>query len=726
MKYANQNLASDLYISPKWVSIALIGLGTILFFIDSPHFGVDNRIVLILYAILLVAIASTVWLLDDQYLRSSQWFLVTASIAMVFTSLIWFGEPNLLILCPLPIVLATALLGFRSAFITTLVETVILAVAWVYFDIPTNIVMLIVTVLSLWSVLGLIGAILQRAQAVIYWSLEQYQEARLLLDESRHQKADLATTQEDLVRANRQLNLLNERLAVMRLAAEEAQQAKTIFVAKVSHEFRTPLNMIIGLIDALTDNAQTYNENLPAALIRDLNIVRRNSEHLAGMVNDVLALSQAERGHLTLEREWIDLTEDINNSISIIKPLLEKKQLSLQVNMAELPEVYCDRTRIRQVILNLLSNAARYTQQGGITLLASADGRHFAVRVEDTGPGISANDAKLIFEPFQQSSRDIWRDKDGFGLGLNISKHFIESHDGEIWFESELGQGSTFCFKIPISPKALAQTDPARWVDQDWVFRERTSQAKLPQSIYEQRLVICDETAILHALFSSYSNKIELIDTTNLPQAILELQQVPAHALIVNAPTWHDAELMIEKARKSIADTPILGCILPDKVDQALDAGVIKYLIKPIVQENFIEALQTLGMPIKDILLVDDNPDLRNLYTRMLLTYDRSLNLSTAANGVEALEKLRQHPPDLIFLDIVMPELNGWQLLEQKKKDERIRDIPVIILSAEDKIAEGISSSILMATMGQGFSATQILGCSLQLSKFLLEGNAST
>ncbi|MDX1524222.1 MAG: ATP-binding protein, partial [Anaerolineae bacterium] len=543
-----------------------------------------------------------------------------------------------------------------------------------------------------------------------------------LLVAANERKVALEQALTDLAHANRDLGILNERLDALRLVAEEAQKTKTAFVAKISHEFRTPLNMIIGLIDTLTETPDIYGQSLPPALLEDLEIVHRNSNHLASMINDVLDLSQTEGGHLTLHREWVDLAEDIDTALTVVQPLVDKKQLWLQVDIPNgLPPVYCDKTRIRQVILNLVSNAARYTETGGITVAARQEETQIVVKVIDTGPGIAADDLEQIFDPFCQGTDAMWLEQGGSGLGLSISKQFIERHNGRIWVESEPGQGSTFCFKLPISPARPVGDSPKRWLSEDWVFFERPVWPKIPQLPYKQRIILCDETGDLYAQLTRHFEEIEFIDTIDLAHTTEALRHHPAHAVIFNTVSPDRLTDLLAQARREIPDTPLLGCSLPPRVEQFLEAGAVDYLIKPVVREDLTEAIQALDTPVRRILIADDNHDFQKLLTRMLLIHDPRLEVVTASDGRATLEALEQARPDLVLLDILMPDMSGWQVLAQKKmKEEAVANIPVIMVTAEDPAQQLVNSEVLLTTTAQGLSITQVLQCSLQFSKLLL------
>jgi CheY-like chemotaxis protein len=342
------------------------------------------------------------------------------------------------------------------------------------------------------------------------------------------------------------------------------------------------------------------------------------------------------------------------------------------------------------------------------------------IEVIDTGPGISPEDAKRIFDPFFQGMGNLWRGQEGSGLGLSISKQFVELHGGQIWLESAPGVGSTFAFKLPISPPTPPSTRPARWVNEDWVWHERTSKSDIPKLPLKQRVVICDETGELQPLFAHTSDDVEFIDTVDLEQAISQTQRVPAHAMIVNMPSTNNLEALLEQARV-VSETPLILGTFPSRIKDVLEAGAIDYLVKPVTRSDLQRVMEAIGEPIKRVLVTDDNPEVQQLLTRMLLTYDHSLTVDTASSGEEALQQLRFNPPDLMLIDIAMPGMDGWQTLKIKKQDNRIKDIPAVVISAQDFASQPTASRFLLATLGHGLSVDKFLRCSLELSNLLLQ-----
>jgi signal transduction histidine kinase len=299
------------------------------------------------------------------------------------------------------------------------------------------------------------------------------------------------------VYANRQLALFNKRISEYRLIAEEALQSKSDFVARVSHEFRTPLNIIIGLVELMVETPEIYDLMPSSKLYYDLQVVYRNSEHLAKMINDILDLTRTEAGQLSIHRERQDLHKIIESAMIAVHPLLENKKLNWSISIPDhLPDVYCDGVRIEQVILNLVSNAIRHTNQGSISVTVIQKDQYIWLSVADTGTGISPEDVKRIFEPFIQSTGQLGLDKGGSGLGLSISKQIVELSWRSNVGGSELGRWTIIFFgtshKLSDSPYSQAGYQ----IMQDLVWSERKSRFQFPDSQYKPRVVILDELAL--------------------------------------------------------------------------------------------------------------------------------------------------------------------------------------------------------------------------------------
>jgi len=657
--------------------------------------------------------------------RVATWLTLVVTVATVHLSAVWLGMPALLTLSVLPIILACILMNTHVALFVTIAETLLLWQATRQLGPGADLVSVCAAGAVDWVILGGMFVMYHRFYQHDVWLWEHYERAHKIMEEARDDKVRLEESQLALAHANRQLVLANERASRLRTIAEASEKTKTMFVSKVSHEFRTPLNMIIGLVGLMMDEQVIPANELPANHREDLRVVYRNCEHLSNMINDVLSLSQIESGRLVLHKERVDLAVMVREAAKVIHPLVEMKAIELAVHIPPgLPQVYCDRTRIQQVILNLLSNAARFTERGKITVCLECADERVVVRVTDTGPGISAEDVERIFEPFSQGTGEMWRDKKGSGLGLSISKQFVNLHGGRMWLESELGVGSSFIFELPVSPSLQPISSAKGWIKEDWVWRESSFNPSGRDGTAEEqpkrRIVVCDETGGLLNELERYTDMAEFVKTHDWKQARQCLQECPAHAVLLNVRDSNELWERLETEREEVPHTPIIGCCVPRAIQHALEVGAVDYLVKPVLRRDLQRILQNLNGAVTRVLIVDDDLELVNVIARMLQICDSSLQVTAASSGEEALAELRAGGIDLMLLDIVLPDMDGWQLLSRKDTEREIQDIPVVIVSAQDPGDHLATSNWLFTTMGQGLSLSQLLRCSLGLPDLLL------
>ena len=550
------------------------------------------------------------------------------------------------------------------------------------------------------------------------WSWEHYALAQSRLDRARDTQAELKQAIKDLDEARLQTARLNQLLSAARRAAEEAERAKANFVANVSHELRTPLNMILGFADMIVNAPRTYGKRLPPALLADVAAIQRNSQHLASLINDVLDLSQVEAHRMTLNREWISLAEIVEAAVTAVQPLFASRGLYLRADLpADLPLIYCDRTRIRQVLLNLLNNAARFTEQGGVQIGARREEEQIVVTVTDTGPGIAEEDLPKLFQPFQQLDSSLRRRQGGSGLGLNISRRFVELHGGRMGVHSKLGRGSTFWFNLPLEPPSLDTATFARWVRTEWEPQRRSTLT--PKTPPVPRVIIVEPQEMLGANAKRYLDTVELVAATTPAEALVLLAKAPAQVILVRGETAEQTTSWVDALRDAPYATPVVAFTLPTQ-DLRSDLGIRGYLFKPITREQLFQAIAELALPVRNILLADDDPEALQLFTRILSSGERPYQVLQATNGQEALELLRARRPDLLLLDLVMPGMDGFAVLEAKNRDEAIRDIPTLILSALDPAGQPIIvPSFNAMRSGGGLSLVDFLRCALALSEVL-------
>lgn len=564
----------------------------------------------------------------------------------------------------------------------------------------------------------------QNLLSVADWSLLSYSKARADLEEMRTRQVILEQTQEDLNLANRELARLSQRMKVLERIAEEARQAKTEFVANVSHELRTPLNMIIGYSDLISKSPKVYGGQLPASLLTDIKAILRNAQHLSTLVNDVLDLSQVETGRMAVSRDWCTLQKTITEAVAVVQGLFETKSLYLNLDISpDLQPIYYDENRIRQVIINLLSNAGRFTERGGVTIACHDTDREVIISVSDTGPGIDAKDQERVFEPFQQANTSIRRQYGGSGLGLTISMQFIEMHGGKMWMESQLGIGTTIFFSLPKENVSLPLTSDSSITlkraiipDDQIGYRLRTRPFRAPLPPVTDRYVIVDPQGTLQKLLQQYLPNARVENTTTVADAIAALHQSPAQAFILNAPNFEDAP---DLAGKLPFNTPMVTCWLPGEREAAQRLGALDFLIKPVSQEKLMAALIRLGPDIRTVLIVDDEEDELHLFARHLESDGHKYQILLVTNGKRAISMLHTRRPDVMLLDLTMPGMDGFQVLEEKRRDPNICEIPVIIISARDPSGDPITSDTFSVTHSGGLSQRNLIACIYAISDIL-------
>jgi len=688
-------------------------------------------------AVVVLTCVLSLWLLS-KWLLAAQAVWQVGLVVFITLAVYVSQQPEVAFLYALLPLVAVVTVGWPAGL---LLEGLVIALMWRLSHSP---VMPPLSTVYNWVIIsggaftGLLGwAATHVLLTVTHWSLFDFEQAREKMEQARDQRLELKQIQEDLIQANRELARLSDRLKAMHQVAEEARRAKEEFVANVSHELRTPLNMIIGFSEMITQSPQVYGARLPPALLADIAAIQRNSQHLARLVDDVLDLSQVEAGRMALSKEWTSLREILDEAALAVGALFESKRLYLETEVPpDLPPIFCDSTRIRQVVLNLLSNAGRFAERGGVRVKAWCEKDGVVISVTDTGPGIAPEDQEKIFEPFQQLDGSIRRRHGGSGLGLSISKQFVEMHGGKMWLESEVGLGTTFYFSLPLEtvlPVALASDDAMRWFSPYHQYEARTRRSKAPAPTLVPRFVLLEEEESMQWLFSRYVDGTEIVPVRSVEEAFRELSRSPAQALIVNAPSLREvsrarSETFAQRESETFAQrelanlpygTPAVTCWVPGEDEAARRLGVVRYLVKPVTRETLLSTLADLGKGVKSVLLVDDEPEVLQLFARLLSSAECSYRVLQATSGQRALSLLRQRHPDVMLLDLIMPGMDGFRVLQEKSQDSTIREIPVVVISARDPTGEPIVSDTLTVTRGGGLSVRDLLACIQAVSEIL-------
>ncbi len=694
--------SSNVWLSAASIIPAAFALYVFATSLPEPAYGTLPGVILLLLT------PAVWWLVHKSRYRVAAMALVSGLFCANLLLIHWSVPEEAVILLALPAGLAAVLIGIPFGAFAAVACSIYLLFGLS----PIDPVMRIAAAINLWATLGLIWLSARPLLLARQWFESNYEQSRAALEKSRDYQFQLRQALDDLTEAHHQLTQLNRLAHDLRHQADDARRSKEQFVANVSHELRTPLNMIIGFSEMALNSPEPYGPDIPQSLLADLEIVLRNSRHLSSLIDDVLDLSQIEAGQMALMKERAALGEIVEEAVTAVRPLFNSKGLTLRSDIPFiLPELYCDRVRIRQVLLNLLSNAGRFTEQGGVSLRARLEATAIIVSVTDTGPGIGADEISEIFKPFQQVDGSIHSHWAGSGLGLSVSKHFVELHEGRMWLESEPGQGATFYFRLPVEEVASAAADGMmRWFSPYSTYVERTRIPSLPATANRPRLIVIEDGSALCRLLARYLDGAELVPATSAEEALEAIAAIPAQALLVNAASVGESLGRIENEIALPYGLPVIVCSLPD-LGAAADSlgGADDYLIKPISRDDLLAALDRLGIEVKTILIVDDEPDVLRLFRRMLASAGRNYRVLRASSAGQARQIMADTIPDVVLTDLVMPEQDGYQFIAEMKADPSLRDIPIVVTSARDPSSQPTVSKSLAVVRGGGIAIPQLL-----------------
>ena len=505
--------------------------------------------------------------------------------------------------------------------------------------------------------------------------------ARVLYGRKRREAGQL---REQLLEQERHaritLEAKNQELAFAKEAADAANKAKSQFLASMSHELRTPLTAIIGFSEMLLAEAQADGKPEQA---EDLTRINGSATHLLDLINGILDLSKVEAGKMDLHLENFDVAKLVNEVRNTIQPLVTKKTNQLYVTCpADIGTMRADQTKVRQALLNLLSNANKFTERGKIDLTVSraANGDQpgtLTFTVADTGIGMTATQVSKLFKAFSQADSSTARKYGGTGLGLAITKQFCELMGGSVEVQSEAGKGSTFIIHLP----AEVVKSPAPDGTRSWHRPATTSNGPC--------VLVIDDDANVHRLIErtlkdeKYSLRFASTAAEGLRLA-RELRPAAITLDVMMPETDGWSVLSTLKSDPQLARIPvIMVTILGDK-ELGFALGASEYLIKPIDRNQLILVLKRYLRDQSDgpVLIVEDDSNLREMLRRTLEA--EKWKVAEAEHGQIALEKVKTQKPAVILLDLMMPVMDGFELLEQLHKNEEWRKIPVVVITAMD------------------------------------------
>jgi len=468
---------------------------------------------------------------------------------------------------------------------------------------------------------------------------------------------------------------------------ENASRYKSEFLASMSHELRTPLNAIIGYSEMLEEEAGDLGQE---GFIPDLQKIHGAGKHLLSLINNVLDLSKIEAGKMDLYLENFDVASMTQEVVATVKPLVEKNGNTLEVHYADgLGTMRADLTKLRQALFNLLSNACKFTERGTVTLRAgreSVNGDEWiSFSVRDTGIGMSPEQTSKLFQAFTQADASTTRKYGGTGLGLAISRKFCQMMGGDISVASTPGHGSTFTARLPA---AVVEREAAS------LTRAGETAATAPRVAEgAPTVLVIDDDLTVHDLLSRFLNKegLRMVAARSGEEGIrlareLRPAVITLDVLMPGMDGW--AVLTALKADPDLSDIPVIVLSIVDEKQMGYALGAADYLTKPIDWERLAAVLEKFECPRPPcpVLIVEDDTSLRELLRRRL--QKEQWTVIEAENGRAGLERMSEREPELILLDLMMPEMDGFQFLDEVRKHEDWRSIPVIVITAKELTPE--------------------------------------
>ncbi len=513
-------------------------------------------------------------------------------------------------------------------------------------------------------------------QQLFSWHLPALPELNWLAERELLEAPSKAAMMLDLQQQAEHLNLKNREL-------EESTRLKSEFLANMSHELRTPMNSIIGFTGRVLKKA---GDKLDARQLKNLHTVERNAHHLLGLINDLLDISKVEAGRMDLYPEHVDMHDLINEVRDLTNSLWQEKGIAFNM---ELPEqafsLYVDRVRLKQVLINLVSNAVKFTAEGSVIIRAallgdaSIDGDGVMIAVEDSGIGMQTEDLKFIFEAFRQADGSNTRAYGGTGLGLNITKNFVELMGGHIDVSSVYGEGSTFTVCLP--RQQAGEEVPAEDIAPSLPETNNATGGKA--------LILCiDDNADVLELFQQCLSDegYQVICAANGEDGLkIAKEQLPA-AITLDVQMPHKdgwSVLQDLKADPLTRDIPVLMATMMDNKALGMQLGAVDYLEKPIVPEHLLQSIKyaRLLKETREVLVVDDDAGVRELMQQVF--EDAHIDVRLAVDGVDAMAQMRLKQPDMIVLDLMMPNMDGFEVIRLMREDDSLKSIPLIVSTAK-------------------------------------------
>ena len=532
---------------------------------------------------------------------------------------------------------------------------------------------------------------------------ELAEELQAKNQELEAQTEELQSMSEELQQRSEELQGQNVELEAQRHQVEEANRLKSEFLSNMSHELRTPLNSVMALSRVLLmQSRQKLSEDEAGYL----EIIERNGKRLLSLINDILDLSKIEAGKMDVNPRYFSLAGTIEAIMESLDPVSHDKGLEMIQDIpSDLPRIESDEERVHQILQNLIGNAVKFTDEGSVTVSAHSDEDNFTVQVQDTGIGISENDVPRIFDEFRQVDGSSARKYEGTGLGLAIANKAAGILGGTITVKSIFGQGTAFTFTLPI-----------RWtgtVPEGKPLTVGVSQKITPEQ--KTILVVDDEPEVITMIAGFVSSQGYNVITASSGREALELagsQHPFAITLDIIMPDMDGWEVL-ERLKKDpdTANIPVIVASVTDDRQTGFALGAVGYITKPVNRSALISEISKIGRPgFHNIMVVDDNEIDRQEITRII--QKEGLSAIVAENGPDCMALIKRSLPDVLVLDLMMPGMDGFEVLERLREEPGTVNLPVIVVTAKDLTTQDrrrLSGNVASVLEKSGTTSTRLL-----------------
>jgi signal transduction histidine kinase/CheY-like chemotaxis protein len=469
----------------------------------------------------------------------------------------------------------------------------------------------------------------------------------------------------------RELQDANQRL-------QDASRHKSEFLANMSHELRTPLNAIIGFTRLVMRRTKDI---LPEKQYENLDKILISSDHLLQLINGILDLSKIEAGRMEVRPGVVNLLELIDSCLRTVEALVKTDRLRLQKDVPDrLLALFTDGEKLKQILINLLSNAVKFTEAGTITVSVQQSSNMVSIAVSDTGIGIPPDALEMIFEEFRQADSSSTRRYGGTGLGLSISRHFARLLGGDVTVQSQVGVGSTFTVTVPSHFRVAASP----------TTRDEVGNRDAGSENGRVILAIDDDPDVIYLLRENLAEAgYRVVGALSGEDGLQKAKNLKPYAITLDImmPSMNGWEVLHQlKADSTTRDVPVVVVSIIDNKDLGYHLGAFDYLLKPLDRDAILSALSRVHQARGPLLVVDDDPMVADMVRQLL--EGEPYQVTAVEDGQQALEAIARDRPSVILLDLVMPRMDGFELLKRLKTDDRYRQIPVIVLTAKHLTAD--------------------------------------